>query len=170
MKTRQLKITSAIILATVLAWAPAYAQSFKAGFVNTDRILRDSNMAKSAQTRLEQEFSRKEKEIVDLGNSLQAASDRFEREAPTLSESQRAQRQRALLDQDREFQRKRREFQEDLNIRKTEELSQVLDRANAIVQQVAQREKYDIILQEVVYVNPEHDITDKVISALNASR
>lgn len=170
MKTRQFKITSAIVLASVMAWAPAYAQSFKAGFVNTDRILRDSNMAKSAQTRLEQEFSRKEKEIVDLGNSLQSASDRFEREGPTLSESQRAQRQRALLDQDREFQRKRREFQEDLNVRKTEELSHVLDRANAIVQQVAQRENYDIVLQEVVYVNPEHDITDKVITALNASR
>ena len=107
---------------------------------------------------------------MDLGNSLQSASDRFEREGPTLSESQRAQRQRALLDQDREFQRKRREFQEDLNVRKTEELSHVLDRANAIVQQVAQRENYDIVLQEVVYVNPEHDITDKVITALNASR
>lgn len=170
MKTRQLKLSSAIVLtAAMLAWLPAQAQSFKAGFVNTDRILRDSTMAKAAQTRLEQEFSRKEKEIVALGNSLQAATERFEREAPTLSDSQRSQRQRTLLEQDREFQRKRREFQEDLNSRKTEELSLVLERANAVVQQVAEREKYDVILQEAVYINPAHDITDKVISALNAS-
>ncbi|RMX05619.1 OmpH family outer membrane protein [Corticibacter populi] len=169
MKARSLKITSAAILLSAAAWLPVQAQSFKAGFVNTDRILRDSNMAKSAQTRLEQEFSRREKEIIDMGNSLQSASDRFDRESPTLSESQRTQRQRQLMEQDREFQRKRREFQEDLGSRKTEELAQVLERANAVVQQVAEREKYDVILQEAVYVNPAYDITDKVISALNAS-
>lgn len=170
MKNTSLKITSALLLASALAWVPAHAQQFKAGFVNTDRILRDSNMAKTAQTRLEQEFSRKEKEITTLANSLQTASERFEREATTLSESQRTQRQRTLLEQDRELQRKRREFQEDLNARKTEELSLVLERANTVVQQVAEREKYDVILQEAVYVNPVHDITDKVINALNASR
>jgi outer membrane protein len=72
------------------------------------------------------------------------------------------------VDQDREFQRKRREFQEDLNARKNEELNQVLERANKVVKQVAEQEKYDIILQEAVYINPKHDITDKVIKALNA--
>lgn len=164
-----LKLSSAVLLAATLAWAPAHAQTFKAGFVNTDRILRDANMAKSAQQRLEQEFSRREKEIQNLGSSLQAASDRFEREAATMSESQRTQRQRQLVEQDREFQRKRREFQEDLAARKTEELAQVLERANAVVQQVAQSENYDVILQEAVWVDPKHDITDKVINALNAS-
>ncbi len=72
------------------------------------------------------------------------------------------------MDQDREFQRKRREFQEDLNSRKNEELQQVLERANKVVKQVAEAEKYDMILQEAVYVNPKHDITDKVIKALNS--
>ncbi|PAT37334.1 hypothetical protein CK623_07205 [Vandammella animalimorsus] len=170
MKALTSKLSSAVVLAAALACAPAMAQSFKAGFVNTDRILRDANMAKSAQQRLEQEFSRREKEIVNLGNSLQAASERFEREAATLSESQRTQRQRQLMEQDREFQRKRREFQEDLAARKTEELAKVLERANAVVQQVAESEKYDVILQEAVWVSPQHDITDKVIRALNGSR
>ena len=90
-------------------------------------------------------------------------------EAPTLAESQRVARQRALVDQDRDFQRKRREFQEDLNARKNEELQQVYERANRVVKQVAEAEKYDAILQEAIYINPKHDITDKVIKALNAS-
>ena len=95
-------------------------------------------------------------------------ADKFEREAPTLQESQRAARQRQLVDQDRDFQRKRREFQEDLNSRKNEELQQVLERANKVVKQVAEAEKYDLILQEAVYVNPKHDITDKVLKVLNS--
>ena len=148
----------------------AQAQDFRVGFVNTDRIFREANSAKLAQVKLEQEFSRREKELTDLGAALKTASEKFEREAPTLAEAQRGQRQKALLDQDREFQRKRREFQEDLNSRKNEELQQVLERANRVVKQVAEQEKYDLILQEAVYINPKHDITDKVIKALNAVR
>jgi outer membrane protein len=150
--------------------AQARAEEFRVGFVNTDRIFREANTAKTAQAKLEQEFSKREKDLNDLGNSLKASSEKFEREAPTLSESQRAQRQKQLVDMDRDFQRKRREFQEDLNSRKNEELQQVLERANRVVKQVAEAEKYDVVLQEAVYINPKHDITDKVIRALNAVR
>ena len=92
-----------------------------------------------------------------------------QREAPTLAESQRTARQKQLIEQDREFQRKRREFQEDLNARKNEEQQVVIERANRAVKQVAEAEKYDVIFQEAVYINPKHDITDKVIKSLNAS-
>ena len=169
MKSFSRHLSVALLLGTVVIAAPAQAQEFKAGFVNTDRIFREATTAKAAQAKLEQEFSRREKELVDMGNTLKTASDKFEREAPTMAESQRTARQRQLVDQDRDFQRKRREFQEDLSARKNEELSQVLERANKVVKQVAEAEKYDVILQEAVYINPKHDITDKVIKALNAA-
>jgi outer membrane protein len=164
-------LSSKIFLGLVVALAgfSASAQEFKVGVVNLDRIFREANSAKAAQTKLEQEFSKREKELNDLATQLKTLSDKFEREAPTLAESQRV-RQKQLVDQDRDFQRKRREFQEDLNTRKNEELQQVIERANKVVKTLAETEKYDLILQESVYVNPKHDITDKVIKALNASR
>ncbi len=169
MKSPTRHFSLALLLGALAIAAPVQAQEFKAGFVNTDRIFREATTAKAAQTKLEQEFARREKELVDFGNTLKAATEKFEREAPTLAESQRTTRQRQLVDQDRDFQRKRREFQEDLSARKNEELSQVLERANKVVKQVAEAEKYDVILQEAVYINPKHDITDKVIKALNAA-
>ena len=169
MKSLSRHIPLVILLGSLAAAVPAQAQEFKAGFVNTDRIFREAVPAKAAQTKLEQEFSRREKEIVDAGNTLKSASEKFEREAPTMAESQRVNRQKQLVEQDRDFQRKRREFQEDLNSRKNEELQQVLERANRIIKQVAEAEKYDVILQEAVYFNPKLDITDKVIKALNAA-
>ena len=165
--SRQLALV--LMLSGVGAAAPAYAD-FKAGFIHTDRVFREASSAKAAQAKLEQEFSRRDKEINDLGNTLKTATEKFERDAPTLSESQRATRQRQLVDQDREFQRKRREFQEDLNARKNEELSQMGDRVNKIVKQLAEQEKYDIIVDQAVYINPKHDVTDKVIKALNAAK
>lgn len=165
-------LTSHISLAVLLGAmaVSAQAQEFKAGFVNTDRIFREATAAKAAQTKLEQEFSKREKDLVDKGNALKTASEKFEREAPTMAESQRISRQRQLVDQDRDFQTKRREFQEDLNSRKNEELAAVLDRANKVVKQVAESDKYDVILQEAVYINPKYDITDKVIKALNGAK
>ncbi len=157
------------LLAGVTSLA-AHAQEFRVGFVNTDRIFREANTAKQAQAKLEQEFARREKELVDMGNTLKTASEKLERDAPTMSETQRNQRQKQLLDQDRDFQRKRREFQEDLNTRKNEEFQQVLERANRVVRQVAEAEKYDLVLQEAVYINPKHDITEKVIKAINTSK
>ena len=99
-----------VVVLGLLAFA-AHAQEFRVGFVNTDRIFREANTAKAAQAKLETEFARREKELTDVGTSLKSLSDKFEREAPTLSEAQRTQRQKQLVDQDREFQRKRREFQ-----------------------------------------------------------
>ncbi len=165
-------VSRALLLTLVsgLLAGAAIAQDFRIGFVNTERIFREANLAKAAQTKLEQEFSRREKEVQGLAAALKAASEKFEREAPTLPESQRASRQRQLVDMDRDFQRKQREFQEDLNLRKNEELQQVLERANRVIKQVAEAEKYDLVIQEAVYINPKHDITDKVLSSLNGAR
>jgi outer membrane protein len=147
-----------------------WAQNIKIGFVNTDRIFSESSAAKAAQTKLEQEFTRREREVETLGNQLRAAAERFDREAPTLSDSQRNTRQRQIVDLDREFQRKRQAFQEDLNLRKNEELQLVLERANRVIRQIAEAENYDLILQEAVYIHAKHDITEKVIRGLDSAR
>ncbi len=163
------RIRSLVFCAALACLAQgSLAQEFKIGIVNLDRIVRESGPAKSAQTKLEAEFGKREKEINDLGNQIKNLSDRLEREGPTLSESQRAARQKQLVDQDREFQRKRREFQEDLNNRKNEELQAIIDRANRAVKTLAETEKFDLIIQEAVYINPKHDITDKVIKLLSS--
>lgn len=161
---------AAVVVAAVCAVATAAAQDFRVGAVSLDRILREANAAKAATSKLEQEFSKREKEIEALGAQLKTASERFERDAPTLSETQRTTRQRQLVEQDREFQRKRREFQEDLGVRRNEELQSVIERANRVIKQVAEAEKYDLVIQEWVYINPKHDITEKVINGLNSSR
>jgi outer membrane protein len=164
--------TRQIYLAAVLGLAAfcAHADEIRIGFINTDRIFKESTTAKQAQAKLEQEFSKREKDLVEAEKSFKSGVEKFEREAPTLSESQRLSRQKQLGEQDRDFQRKRREFQEELNARKNEEFQQVLERANRVIKQVAEAEKYDLVLQEAVYIHPKHDITDKVLKVINAAK
>ncbi|MDB5763547.1 MAG: OmpH family outer membrane protein [Herminiimonas sp.] len=144
-----------------------HAQENKIGFVSTDRIFREAAPAKVATAKIEQEFSKREKELQDLAARLKSMSDKLDKEAAVLSESDRARRQRELSDLDKDFQRKQREFREDLNQRRNEELATVLERTNKVIKQIAEAEKYDIVFQEAVYISPRIDITDKVLRALN---
>lgn len=159
-------VTAALLLA--VSCAPALAQELKIGYVNSERVLREAAPARAAQAKLEAEFGKRERELADQAQRLKAAADKLEKDAPTLAEGERNRRQRELVDQDRDIQRKRREFQEDLNQRKNEELASVVERANRVIKQIFDTEKYDVILQEVVFAGPRVDITEKVIRALNA--
>ena len=170
MRFTMFKFSLCVAVLSLLGAQQLWAQEFRLGYVNLDRIIREAAPSKSAQAKLEQEFARREKDLQEIGNALKSAADKLDREAMTLSESQRAARQKQVMEQDRDFQRKRREFQEDLNARKNEELQQVFERANRVVRQLAEAEKYDLIIQEAVYVSPKHDITDKVIRSLNSGK
>jgi outer membrane protein len=161
--------TLAASLALAAISATATAQELKIGYVNSERVLREASPAKAAQAKLETEFSKRDRELNDQANKLKAAADKLDKDAPTLAEAERTRRQRELVEQDRDLQRKRREFQEDLNQRKNEELASVVERANRVIKQIFDQEKYDVILQEVVFASTRIDITDKVIKALNAA-
>ena len=164
------KLLAAAAGAVLLIGSQAVAaQDLKIGYVNSERVLREAAPAKAAQTRLEGEFGKREKELADQGARLKAAAEKLEKEAPTLGESERARRQRELVDQDRDIQRRRREFQEDLTQRKNEALATVVERANRVIKQIFEQEKYDLILQEAIFAGPRVDITEKVIKALNSA-
>ena len=164
-------LSKTLVAAAALTLAlGAYAQELKIGYVNSERVLREAAPAKAAQQKLEAEFKKRETELADQGSRLRGAMEKLEKEGPTLPESERTRRQRDLADQDRDFQRKRRELLEDLNQRKNEELSAVVERANKVIKQIFEQEKYDLILQEVIFAGPRVDITKKVIDALNAGK
>lgn len=158
------------LLAVGMFAGAAHAQAptdFRIGYVNSERILRDSAPARAATQKLEAEFRQRDRELQEMGARLKATAERFEKDAPVLSESDRARRQRELADLDREFQRKQRELREDLNQRRNEEIQALLDRAQKIVRQIAEQERYDLIVQDAVFFSPRVDITEKVLRALN---
>jgi outer membrane protein len=149
------------------AQAPAAQNTGKFGFVHTERILRDSAPAQRAQKKIEAEFQKRDRELAGIAAELKRMQAELDKEAMTMSESQRRTKEREFGELNREFQRKQREFREDLNQRRNEELREVVEQANRVIRQIAEQEKFDIIFQEMpAYVSPRIDITDKVIKAL----
>lgn len=156
----------AVLILCLGAFAASHAQSLKIGFVNSERIMRDSAPAKSATAKLEAEFSKRDQELRNMQNRLKSMSSKLEKDMPVLAESDRIKRQRELADYGQEFQSKSRRYREDLMQRRNEEFSVVLQRINKAINNIAQSEKYDLILQDAVYFSPKLDITDKVLRAL----
>ena len=138
----------------------------KFGFVNTERILRDAAPALRAQKKIEAEFQKRDQELARMAEQLKRLQDDLDKNSVTMSETQRRTKEREFGDMNRDFQRKQREFREDANQRKNEELAQVVEQANRVIRQIAEQEKYDVILQDVVFFSPRIDITEQVIKAL----
>ena len=162
---RQTLVQALTIAAFALPAAPAAAEG-KIGFVNTERIMRESAPAQRAQKKIEGEFMKRDQELTRIAEQLKRMQEDVEKNAVTMAEAQRRVKERELGDLDRDFQRKRREFQEDLNQRRNEELAQVLEQANRAIRAIAEQEKFDIIFQDAVYANPRIDLTERVIKAL----
>jgi len=158
------KLLLALVLVLSTPWAMA-AES-KIGFVNTERIFRESAPAVRASKKLEKEFAAREQEIQKLAKQFRDLQAHLEKETVTMSEGERRNKERDLANLNRDLQRSQREFREDLNVRQNEERAAFQDRVNKAISDLAEREKFDLVLQEAVYVSNRIDITDKVLRAL----
>jgi outer membrane protein len=155
-----------LVGAILSAAAGAQSNEFKIGFVSTERLFREAAPAVRALKKLEKEFQPRDQELQKLAKQAKDLQTQMEKEGVTMAESERRTKEADLARMNRDLQRLQREFREDLNLRKNEELGQVLERANKVIQEIAEKEKYDIILQEAVYRSPRIDITEKVLKAL----
>ena len=165
------KISLVIAVVALLASSnvPA-AGELKIGFIKTDRVFREAAPAVRALKKIEKEFAPRDQEIQKLAKQSRDLQLVLEKEAMTMSDSDRRDKEQELARMTRELQRMQREFREDLNLRRNEEMAAVLERAQKVIQQIAEAEKFDLILQEAVYRSPRIDITEKVLKALSADK
>ncbi|HLW12172.1 MAG TPA: OmpH family outer membrane protein [Casimicrobiaceae bacterium] len=160
-------LQACLAVALVFVAGAAVAAEYKIGFVNTERLFREATPAKRAQAKIEKEFAARDAEIQKLAKQVRDVQALLDKDGATMADTDRRNKERDLANQSRDLQRMQREFREDLNLRRNEELAGIQERANKVIQQIAAAEKFDLILQDpVVYASQRIDITDKVIKSL----
>ncbi len=163
--TPSTSVVKSLVLAASLCWGTAQAQDIKIAIFDSQRVMQ-SGSAKAAEAKIEQEFLKRTKEIQEMSLRLNAAAEKFDKEAHALPEAERFKRQREITNMDLELKRKQRAYNEDLSQRKNEEVAALIERAQKAIKAIAEAEKIDVVLQDVVYANQRIDITEKVIRAL----
>ncbi len=155
-----------VLVMGLLSLAPALAADIKVGWINIERIFREAGPAQKATKKLEKEFDKRQADIQKIGKQMSDLQTQLDKEGMTMSDADRAQKERELATLNRDFQRMQREFREDLNTRRNEEFASIQERANKAIREIAESEKYDLILTDAIYASPKIDITDKVLKAL----
>jgi outer membrane protein len=144
----------------------AFAET-KIGFVDTVKLMEAAPQAKSAQSKIESEFSPREKELVSLQREIKEQEDKLSRDGAVMSESERTKLERDILAKRRDLKRAQEEFRDDLNIRRNEVLAKLQKEMYEAVVALAKDEKYDLIFsQGVVYSSDKVDITEDVLKKL----
>ena len=156
-----------LLLALLLSLSIPSLAATKAGYVSVERVLKDALVSQRAQRAIDAEFVKRDEERSALEGQLERMKSDLERDLVTLSDRERAARERSLNNLSAELQRKQREFTEDLNQRRGEELAAVMQRVSEAVKQIAEAEDYDIVFQDAVWADPGMDLTDKVIKTMN---
>jgi outer membrane protein len=137
------------------------------GYVFTERLMTESKLAKTADAKIEAEFTKRQKTNKDMLVRLKALSEKFDAESASLVEPERTKRAREVIDLDKDVQRLQREFNEDLLQRKSEERANIAQKAYKLIEQIAEQDKLDVVLQESAWSSPRIDITDKILKLLD---
>lgn len=161
-----------LAMAALCASAMAQAQTApnalsRIGFVFTERLMTDSKLAKAADAKIEAEFSKRQKAIKDMLSRLKSMSEKFDADNAGLVEPERTRRYRELAELEKDVQRTQREYNEDLLQRKSEERANIAQKAYKLIEQIAEQEQLDVVLQESAWSSPRIDITDKIIKLLD---
>lgn len=170
MNTKFATLLVAMMLTALPGSYASAAETLKIGYVNIQRIFRDAPAAVKAAKKIEAEFSKRDQDLQQMAKQVQALQESLEKNAVTMSESDRKAKEKDLNEQSREFQRKQREFREDLNLRQNEENAAIIEKANKAIMQLAESERFDLILQDAVYHSPKLDVTDKIVKALTEGK
>ncbi len=160
-------LAAIIILCAGMMTAGVASADIKIGFVNTERVFREAPIALQAQKKLEKEFAPRAAVLQKMAKQARDLQAQLEKDGVTQSDAERRNKERDLANLNRDYQRSLREFREDLNVRRNEELSKVQDRARKAIQAYGEAEKFDVLPEDAVYFSPKIDITDKIIRALS---
>jgi outer membrane protein len=163
-------VAAVTALVAVTAAAQSSGADIRIGFVNVQRLERESALADRAQKRLEKEFAGRSAELQRMEKQFKDLQTQLERDGMTMSETDRRNKEGELAKISRDFQRQQRQFSEDFNVRRQEEFQVLIERTGKVIRAIAEADKYDLIVQDPVYASPRVDITDKVLKALASEK
>ncbi|HEX9207264.1 MAG TPA: OmpH family outer membrane protein [Steroidobacteraceae bacterium] len=167
MRTKTALLALVTIAASALPLGAAQAQA-KIGVVNVARLLQEAPQAQAASQALENEFATRKRDLQNNERDLKAREDKLQKDGATMAEADRRNQEKALRDGQRDFARKQNEFMEDLNVRRNEALGQLQRTILAEVQTYAKSAGLDVVISEALYASPAVDVTNQVLTALQA--
>ena len=144
----------------------AVAQALKIGYVNGARVESESALTKAAIEQMKKEFASRQQQLQDLQNQGSALQNELEKDGQKLQPADRQAKEKRLAALAQQFEQQQRSYVEDVETRQREYRAQVIGEINAIIKNIAEAGKFDLIVQQAIYGSPQIDITDQVLKEM----
>lgn len=144
----------------------AFAE-LKIGFVKVDQILKDAPQAAESNKKLESEFKVRTEKLKKEISDLNKEEKDFKKNTITMSDSDKEKKQKQLQNARIDVQRSERELREDIDLRRREEITKLQNKVTKVIETLAERDKFDLILYTgVAYAGDKVDITPLILKEL----
>jgi outer membrane protein len=164
-------VFSFLTVLAVLVPSIAFADNIRIAVIDMRQVIANSPQAKAVMDKLKQEFKTREDQILAVDKSLKEKSEKMQRNGAVMSEAEKSKLEREIMGAQRDLQRMQGEFREDATIRQQEEMKKLVDNINKIVQDIAKKENYDLVVhaEAASFVSQKINLTDKVVAAVKSS-
>jgi outer membrane protein len=142
----------------------------KIGYVNMQKVLEKAPQSAKAKSRLETEFSPREKTLNSQIKEIKSLEDKLSKDSAVMSDEERRRLEKDVLEKKRDATRAQQEMSEDFNMRRNEELGNIQKRVYEAVRALAKEESFDLLLADgVMYANDQIDVTNRVLQKMETS-
>jgi outer membrane protein len=160
------KFFNAMLSLMLLVAASAIAQPLKIGFINGFRIESESELTKRAIEQIKKEFASREQQLQDLQKQGLDLKAEFDRDGEKMKPADRQVKEKRLAALSQQFEQMQRSYAEDMELRQREARARIIVEINAVVNSIAEADKFDLILQQAIFATGQVDLTDRVIKEM----
>jgi len=162
-------IRKSLMVSALALFAACNAHAeIKVATVDFNRLMSESNQAKSASQVLQDEFAPRQRDLQQKQKDLQSKQERLQRDGAVMAEKDRTALEKDLTKGQRELQSDGEAFQEEVNTRRNEELNKLQGFLVTEIQTFAKTGGYDLVIPTsvAVYAKESLDVTQQVLAYL----
>ncbi|WP_214000273.1 OmpH family outer membrane protein [Arsukibacterium sp.] len=164
--------TAIVLVATLLMAGTAAAKEMKIAFVDIQAVAAQIPQSATIQENIRTEFATKIDEMSQLEKDINFNIEKLRRDGPTMSEQQQQDLAAKVQKQREQYEATARPLDEQIRARQNEERNKILAMIKSAIDVVAEREKFDVVLNAgaAVYAKPEYDISDAVAAQVSKAK
>lgn len=160
----------ALVLLCLLPAMAFAADAKPLGVIDSERIVQEYGAAKDAQTQYQRFLEELEQDIADRETELQRMAEEIESQRMLLGEDALSQRMQEFEDLKGDYFTFRESVETKAENEYKTKIQPIIDQVKLIAERVGKEEGFGIIIDTAalttVYIDPDVDLTDRVLSSL----
>lgn len=161
-------ICKSVAFFLLLVLFPGAHAEVSVAYVDAARLLKDAPQAQQIKQGIREEFKARDQRLLEMRKQIALLEAKLKAGVEvTIPEEEKQRLQNDINTRRLKLKRARDELDQDKQLRFSEEEERFSRIIHEVIQQVAQDEKLDLVLQGgVLWVSPKVDITEKILGRL----